>query len=402
VLAALLLLVVQADWTVTSRPLLEAPWVGTDAEQGPEHTLLAQGSLPDGGTGVFAVMPGQSPVLLSRELGRLAGPAFVRELSKDGGEDVSALATTPQPRLVPLGTFSSPGTARCIASGSLCAVATQNEVWLVTGAQREKLLASGEDDVSDFGAARLSFRSDGKWLAVERATDLWLFELSAPNVVYVSALTSFSSKNAEAVNKKFDQWKQRQPDARVTAAWGCSPGVTQWQDGDDVDVELGDSITGVGDPGCELKSRTFTLSLRTLKRTPLPAYPWVTNACPEGGWLQPLGKVVMKCDSARAAPRKKGREQPEDPSLPEALALNDNTIFVRAPAGDTALTYWPKATQKPIPLLLKGPSVLTYGPKSIVLQPIDFPDGIELGVPLDDDWHLSAATGGSVLYRFEH
>lgn len=383
-----MLLLVQGDWKVEHPPLLPPSWVARDAQPANDSTLLVLGET-DGGTGLFAVVPGEPAVQLSRDTGQLIGPAVAID-DGDAGTRVLALATRPQPHLVELGHHLGASWASCSSDGSVCGVARPEGVEL--SAAGKHTLIAGEN------VRWVTVKPDGSWAAFDHEPELYLARIRKPALWLVMPAFSWQVKDLADAQARLEKRFAARADGQVTSDEFCTAGLASWGDGDSADFELSTYADGVGAPECNQKVMAFSLALKSFGRTPLPSPKWQALECPKGGWSNPKGALTMPC--ARRTPMKRAPEN--SPQLPEALSLDDDTLFILA-EGHTSFSYTPKGLRTALPVTLEGPSVVTFAARSVTVQPVDWPKGLALdGTLLEDDWHLSGTGSNLQLYRFVH
>src|SRR2546423_12478285 len=98
-------------------------------------------------------------------------------------------------------------------------------------------------------------------------------------------------------------------------------------------------------------------------------------------------------------PRGRGEDAP---ILNEALALTPNDLFVFGDGRRDFRWFARYPGGKSRPLTLDGPSIVTFGPGSISVQPVPEMEGVEEVVEsLAGDWHLVRTGKGYALVRFE-
>ncbi|MFT3841697.1 MAG: hypothetical protein QM723_32205 [Myxococcaceae bacterium] len=384
----LMLLLVQGDWKVEHAPVLPPAWVAVDAHPGSDSTLLVLGQT-DGGTGLFAVVPGEPAALLSRDNGQLIGAALAID-EGDAGTRVRALATRPQPHLVDLGRFDGATWASCSSDGNVCGVARPEGVELIAAGKHRTIAAESVRSVV--------VKPDGTWAVFDRDREQYLARLEKPALWLVMPTFSWQVKDVADGQARLEKRMASQGDGALPNDEFCTAGLSSWSDGDGADFELGTYSEGVGAPECSQKVMAFSLSLKSFARTPLPTPKWQPLECPKGGWSNPKGALTMQCQ--RLNPVKRSHET--GPRLPEALSLDDDTVFILA-EGHTSFSYTPKGVKTALPVTLEGPSVVTFGARSVTVQPVSWPEGLALdGTLLEDDWHLSGFGSNLQLYRFVH
>jgi hypothetical protein len=384
----LMLLLVQGDWKLEHQPVLPPPWVCDDATVGPDSMLLARGQ-SDAGMAVFAVIPGEPAVLLANANGQLIGPAIALEDKTDGGQRVLALATQPQPRLVELGRYEEPSSATCSADGEVCAIAHGTLV---------EIIAHGKSRALEVEyPCTLSMKPDGSWLALRSGTLLYLERIAKPALWLVAPEVTWQVKDVADAQRRLEKREMSRPRGASAIEDVCSTELTAWEEGDTASVLLDNAPRGVGDPECTERVMSFSLSLKNFSRSPLPYGKWTTESCPSGGWTNPRGALTMQCAARGPGPRAL-----PGPQLPQTMVLDDNTLFIDA-VEHTSFTYLPKGIKKGLPVMLEGPSVVTFGTRSVTVQPVDWPTGLRLdGTLLDDDWHSSLLGEHLELWRFTH
>ena len=169
------------------------------------------------------------------------------------------------------------------------------------------------------------------------------------------------------------------------------------------------SMQEIGATACPVKPSDFAFDLRTGRRKALPSYPWKVIDCPNGGWTSRVGTMLTDCDDPDAkGPRKiMSPPQPEsrERDLPEAVALSETEIFVMEP--DPKQPYrWFRGSPKKgkgLTFIVDGPSVLTFKPKGVTVEQVQWKYGEALfESSLRDDWHLISMGAEHALVRFNH
>lgn len=417
--AALTILVVtQATWTFEAAPLVDPGFKTEQATALTSTWVLAIGSREGAPTStVFATRPDAGVTQLgtwtTASFHEGSGSGLTVVTSNDAGVEVFAVRNAPTPSLVSLGVFTKePAAVTCDAPVKECVLLLTDDepTWWRAGT-RSRLFSETDEALA---AANLSpggatLAPGGGWVGLVLGENAALYELATGKITIFRGNVTHTAKSLKelvsAVGKPPLQQKlERAADTCNTHPTGWSNGRLQIQQLSNFEVE-----------GPECKYPSFSVDPRLLTRQALKgeSYPWDVFDCPNGGWGSSAGTLLTGCQDQihrmmRARPeRPRGiPAEPIDPDdtgeLPEAIALSETELFIMAPA---RVSNWDWYRRTPrinddlevvgtgSPVVLNGPSVVTFTPKGVQVQAVAWPYGKAIfETSLDDDWHLIKPT----------
>lgn len=414
---------IQNGWKVEESALVTPPWVVQSAKPIDDESVGVIAERPgarDGGVefAIFLARGGEAPTLLERFSGSTSegtgtGTGFTAMVLRENGkQELYRVRLAPPVSLVSLGQFETdPRAVSCDDAVTDCVVAMTDGRALRwrAGAQRPLFQPLADSEAGDFEPWGAAMRPDGGMVALGMGSSTVLMSLDSGKVTVVRGAMTLQRASLPALAVELSQ-KPGLRERWDRAARACTASPQGWQNGNALV-----SLAAAGEIGgfCPLKPADFEFELPTLKRKPLPSYPWKVIDCPEGGWTSSVGTLLTRCDDPDVrigrmlrGPRPRSSDGgAEEPSreLPEAVALSETELFVMEPNPKQPYRWYRgKPKGKGLPFIVDGPSVLRFVQKGVIVEQVTWSFGVALFQhALRDDWHLIEPRGASwALVRF--